>query len=165
MKSKIFLFSIILNLLVIFCKFEENKIQKNEENLNSKTKHTIEMKNPVTYFEIPVNDMKKAIQFYNLVFGFEFERNTIDGNEMAFFPLSENGKGISGALAKGKTYKPSKNGTLIYFDSEDIDQTLIKVKKVGGKILYPKTAIGALGFVAEFEDSEGNRIAIHQNKK
>lgn len=28
-------------------------------------------------------------------------------------------------------------------------------------MLYPKTSVGELGFVAEFEDCEGNRIALH----
>ena len=83
---------------------------------------------------------------------------------MALFPLIENGSGISGALAKGKTYKPSKKGTLIYFNTEDIEETLSKVQQNGGKTLYPKTSIGYLGFVAEFEDSEGNRIALHSRK-
>lgn len=32
-----------------------------------------------------------------------------------------------------------------------------------GKILYPKTAIGELGWVAEFEDCEGNCIALHSS--
>jgi predicted enzyme related to lactoylglutathione lyase len=31
----------------------------------------------------------------------------------------------------------------------------------GGTILYPKTDNG-IGFVAEYEDSEGNRIALFQ---
>ncbi len=30
------------------------------------------------------------------------------------------------------------------------------------KTLYPKTSKGDLGFTAEFEDSEGNRIALSQ---
>jgi uncharacterized protein len=115
-------------------------------------------KNPVTYFEIPVQNMERAITFYETVFCYTFEKDSIDGNEMAFFPLDENGRGISGALAKGKTYNPSQAGTLIYFNSEDIEKTLAN----RGKILYPKTSIGTLGFVAEFEDSEGNRIGLHQ---
>lgn len=164
MKNK---YLIILPLLIISflvsCNFGENNKKDNQQ--NSTTKQKIEMKNPVSYFEIPVNDLEIAIKFYNSVFGFEFEKDNIDGNEMAFFPQSENGKGISGALAKGETYKPSTIGTLIYFDTENIDQVLVKVAENGGKTLYPKTSIGELGFVAEFEDCEGNKIGIHQNKK
>lgn len=122
------------------------------------------MKNPVTYFEIPVTDIERAATFYKAIFGFEFERQEIDGNDMALFPLIDNATGISGALAKGKTYKRSKKGTLVYFNTENIDETLQKAKRNGGKTLYPKTSIGDLGFVAEFEDSEGNKIALHSQK-
>ena len=121
--------------------------------------------NPVGYFEIPVTDVDRAIKFYEAVFGFDFTRESIDGNEMALFPLIENAPGITGALAKGEIYKPTKEGTLIYFSTENIDETLEKAKAAGGKVLYPKTSIGDLGFVAEFQDSEGNRIALHSKNK
>lgn len=119
--------------------------------------------NPVVYFEIPVLDLERAVVFYNSVFGFSFEKTIIDTNEMALFPFSAYHLGISGALAKGEIYKPTTNGVLIYFRTEDIDKVLKLVLKNGGTILYPKTSNGALGFVAEFEDSEGNRIALHQS--
>ena len=117
--------------------------------------------NPVVYFEIPVADIDRAIEFYKNVFGYSFEREVIDNNEMALFPFFDNVRGISGALAKGETYLSSKTGSLVYFFTDDIDSVLAKVNSNGGKTLYPKTSIGELGFVAEFEDSEGNRIALH----
>lgn len=120
--------------------------------------------NPVVYFEIPVIDMDRAVKFYAAVFDFDFEKEIIDHNENALFPFSEGSQGITGALAKGEIYVPSKTGTLIYFHTESIENTLSKVEKNGGKMLYPKTMIGDLGFVAEFEDSEGNRIALHSKK-
>ncbi len=120
--------------------------------------------NPVVYFEIPVEDISRAIIFYSAVFNFEFKKTTIDGNEMALFPFTSDAFGISGALAKGDIYKPTINGVLIYFGTNDMDKTLETVVKNGGQILYPKTSNGDLGFVAEFQDSEGNRIALHQGK-
>lgn len=121
--------------------------------------------NPVGYFEIPVIDLNRAIRFYYSVFGFAFTRETIDGNQMALLPLHEGARGISGALAQGKTYVPSTTGTLVYFDTENIDASLSKAVTAGGKMLYPKTSIGPSGFVAEFQDSEGNRIGLHQRKQ
>jgi len=121
--------------------------------------------NPVVYFEIPVEDLERAIKFYAAVFDIEFEKTNIDGNEMALFPFNNDVAGITGALAKGDIYKPSKEGTLIYFKSKNIDETLDLAIKNGGQILYPKTSNGELGFVAEFEDCEGNRIALHQSKE
>ncbi|MFZ4677356.1 MAG: VOC family protein [Nodosilinea sp.] len=119
------------------------------------------MKNPVGYFEIPVNDLDRAISFYGKVFGYDFERVIIDGSEMAWFPNDPGAPGISGALAKGDSYIPITQGTLVYFSTDNIDDTLSKANANGGKTLYPKTSIGDLGWVAEFEDSEGNRIALH----
>jgi len=116
--------------------------------------------NPVGYFEIPVTDMERAIRFYKAVFGFEFITENIDNIEMALFPFNEANYGITGALAKGEIYKPSKEGALIYFNTDSIDDVLLNINESNGKTLYPKTSVGEYGFVAEFEDSEGNRIAL-----
>lgn len=119
--------------------------------------------NPVGYFEIPVADVDRAIGFYTAVFGFEFERQTIDGYDMALFPRNDDAPGASGALAKGDVYVPSKTGAIVYFTVDDIDDALERAEAEGGSVLYPKTAIGQAGFVAEIEDSEGNRIALHSD--
>jgi predicted enzyme related to lactoylglutathione lyase len=119
--------------------------------------------NPVVFFEIPAIDLERAKTFYKAVFNVSFEDASIDGNEMSFFSFDSELKGISGALAKGETYKPTKEGVIIYFHSNDIDETLEKVTQQNGTTFYPKTSVGSMGFVAEFIDSEGNRIAIHQN--
>lgn len=121
--------------------------------------------NPVIYFEIPTTDIERAIRFYTAVFNFDFERDTIHDNEMAFFPLTENHDGISGALAQGEIYKPTVNGTLVYFKTEDIKKTLNLAVKNGAEILFPITSNGDFGWVAEFKDCEGNRIALHMSKK
>jgi predicted enzyme related to lactoylglutathione lyase len=128
-------------------------------------KDTIQKKsNPVVYFEIPVIDMERATRFYSTVFNFKFDTTIIDKNEMALFPFTEEKSGISGALAKGEIYKPTKDGVLIYFNTANIDETLRLANTNGGQILYPKTDNG-IGLVAEFEDTEGNRIALYQSKE
>lgn len=121
------------------------------------------MKNPVVYFEIPVLDLSRAAEFYSTVFDCELERVEIDGNEMALFPKLQQSGGITGALAQGNSYVPGKQGTRIYFFTPSIDSTLEKVLRAGGQVLYPKTSIGELGWVAEFEDSEGNCIALSED--
>lgn len=118
------------------------------------------MTNPIFHIEIPVTDMDRAVGFYGAVFGFTFTRRTVDGYEMAFLPRMPGAPGASGALAKGDVYVPSKTGSVVYVDVPDIDGTLDRARAQGAAILYPKTAIGAAGFVAEIEDSEGNRIGL-----
>ncbi len=149
-----------LGILLYSC----NNQTKNNQQLTNQTSMKKKF-NPVVYFEIPVTDMERATKFYASVFNFTFEHDVIDKNEMALFPFSEESSGISGALAKGEIYKPTKDGVVIYFKTTNIDSTLALALKNGGKVLYPKTSNGDLGFVAEFEDSECNRIALHQALK
>lgn len=131
-----------------------------KENNSERSKR---VKNPVVYFEIPVTDIDRASAFYEKVFGYKLERTSIDGNEMAMFPTDDAGAGISGALAKGDSYVPGKQGSRIYFKTLNIDDNLQKAVNAGGKVNYPKTSIGDLGWVAEFVDSEGNIIALHSD--
>lgn len=95
--------------------------------------------NPVAYFEIPVNDMDRAILFYKSLLGFTFEEEELDGYTMAFFPFDKTESGITGALVKGDVYQPSKNGVILYFSTENIDDTLSQAVQLNAKILYPKT--------------------------
>jgi predicted enzyme related to lactoylglutathione lyase len=117
--------------------------------------------NPVSYFEIPVQDMDRAMRFYFAVFGYAFERATLHGNDMAFFPHAEGGSGASGALAKGDSYVPGRSGARIYFSVPDMKATLAKAIEAGGVVLFPETEAGSFGLVAEIEDLEGNCIALH----
>lgn len=103
------------------------------------------MAHPVCYFEIPVNDMNRAVAFYGAVFGLTLERTEIDGNEMALFPEAEGANAITGALARGASYVPGRQGARVYFRTDDIDETLERAVGAGGTVMYPKTSIGELG--------------------
>jgi predicted enzyme related to lactoylglutathione lyase len=120
--------------------------------------------NPAVYFEIPVSDMDRAMSFYQKVFGFDFTKEIIHGNEMALMPFDQDILGITGALAKGNIYKPSKRGIVIYLHTDDIQNTIKRSNNLGGKILFPRTEVGEYGYVAEIEDSEGNRIGLSEKK-
>jgi predicted enzyme related to lactoylglutathione lyase len=119
------------------------------------------MQNPVTWFEIPVNDIKQAAAFYGKVFGVSLDLNEMGGSEMAWFPMAQGGPGAAGTLIKGEGYTPSHSGTLVYLSVDDIEGTLKKIDANGGKTLVPKMSIGEHGFIAHFQDCEGNRVALH----
>jgi predicted enzyme related to lactoylglutathione lyase len=117
--------------------------------------------NPIAYVEIPVTDMDRAVRFYEAVFATDFERQTIDGYEMALFPAVD-GAGATAALAKGDVYRPSKDGAIVYFRVGDIRATVARAEAAGGSVLYPVKDVGDFGLVGEIADSEGNRIALSQ---
>ncbi|MFD2512589.1 VOC family protein [Pontibacter locisalis] len=121
--------------------------------------------NAVSWFEIPVKDMQRAITFYNQVFGYELEHHVFGDEEMAWFPFKEDGTGASGSLVKNEEfYKPSVNGILVYFSSPsgDLATELAKVESAGGRVLQAKKLITEeIGYMGLFLDTEGNRLAIH----
>ncbi len=113
----------------------------------------------IGWFEIPVSQLARAQRFYEAVFAMRMTVDTVDGYKMAFFP----GDGQpGGALVQGDVYVPGKVGPILYFRTANIDAVLARAVTAGGRVLYPKKDIGPNGWVAEFEDSEGNRIALSQ---
>ena len=121
----------------------------------------VELQNPVNWYEIPVNNLDRAQTFYEYVFNIEMKRKDFGNLQMVWFPMQDNVPGATGALIKAESYIPSNEGTMVYFSVENINSVLKKIIEKGCKILNPKMSIGEFGYVAHFEDCEGNRIALH----
>ena len=119
--------------------------------------------NPVNWFEIPVNDMAKAKKFYEAALGVEITESEMGPNKMGWFPMEMGAAGAAGTLIKGAGYKPSHDGSLVYLHVDKIDPTLESINGAGGKTLMPRMSIGEHGFIAHFEDIEGNRVALHES--
>lgn len=117
--------------------------------------------NAVNWFEIPVNDMQRAIIFYEKMLNIKLHFNDLGNFQMAWFPSEADAAGSTGSLIKAESNTPSYLGSMIYFSVEDIEEALKLIEDGGGKIINPKMNIGQHGFVAHFEDSEGNRVALH----
>ena len=119
--------------------------------------------NPVNWFEIPVADMSRAKAFYEKVLGVEITETEMGPNKMGWFPMEIGRPGSPGTLVQGEAYAPSHDGTLVYLHVDKIDPTLESIEASGGKTLAPRVSIGEHGFIAHFEDSEGNRVALHES--
>lgn len=120
--------------------------------------------NIANWFEIPVKDLERATVFYEKVFDVKLTLEEMGGMKMAMFPFDQNAIGAAGSLMKAESYAPSHAGTVVYFSVENIDETLRKVTAYGGKALMPRTSIGQYGYIAQYEDTEGNRLALHSMK-
>lgn len=124
--------------------------------------------NIVGWFEIPVNDMERAIGFYEKVFDLKLNRQLMGELDMAWFPMTENGPGAAGSLVKNPDfYLPSIDGPLIYLTahSGDLSNELARVEPAGGKVVQDKKRISKeYGYMAVIMDTEGNRVALHSKK-
>lgn len=128
-----------------------------------KTKDTISnsMKSYVSIFEIPANEISRAVDFYQSILNLKIEKMDMPEMQMGILPY-ENQAAV-GVIIKADGYKPSADGVTIYLNGGDNLQVILdKVEKNGGKILAPKTPhADGQGYFALFLDSEGNKMGLH----
>ena len=117
--------------------------------------------NVVNWFELPVTDLARAKKFYEAVFGLSLMHMEMGPTSMEMFPGETGAPNAGGALILGDGYVPNATGTTVYFSSEDIDGTNAKISAAGGSVIVPKMSIGEFGFISQFIDTEGNRVALH----
>ncbi len=126
--------------------------------------------NPVVWFEIYVDDLKRAKKFYETVFKFKMSElpmpeSAEDNMKMLFFPSDMESKNrASGALVKMDGFKAGNNSTIVYFQSEDCSIEEARIKAAGGSIFKSKLPLGEYGFMVLATDTEGNMIGIHSMK-
>jgi predicted enzyme related to lactoylglutathione lyase len=118
------------------------------------------MKNVLSWFEIPVNDMNRAVRFYEDVLSTNLRREVFFETPMAVFPYQAPGAG--GALIQDAKRPVGPGGSLVYVDvTGRLDDCVSRVAGAGGEVVRPRTAIGKDGFIALIRDSEGNTIGLH----
>lgn len=124
--------------------------------------------NSVRWFEIYVQDMKRAKSFYEKMLGIKLEKLQEDMGpeleEMQIFPHEQGKPGAAGALVKMKGFPPGSNSTIVYFGSEDCAVEVGRVKDAGGKVFKDKFSIGPHGFIALVTDPDGNMVGLHSDK-
>ena len=110
----------------------------------------------IIHIEFSAKDHEEAAKFYSTVFGWkttafpEMNYTTFEaegGSGGGFNPVSENNPA-------GKV--------LVYIRTDDIEATLAKIEKHGGKTLNPKFEIPTVGWMAVFSDPTGNAVALLQ---
>lgn len=122
------------------------------------------MAHAINWFEIPATNFGRAKTFYEAVLGVTLALPFPD-MKYAMFPADMTKGEIGGGLVEEQGYEPGPGGALVYLNGgEDLAVPLARVEAAGGKIIMPKKSIGPNGFMAIFEDSEGNRVAFHSMK-
>lgn len=122
------------------------------------------MKNAINWFEIPVTNYERAKTFYSTILNTEIiDHHMPEMNaKYGMFPHDNDNNGVGGGIIQAEGQKPTTEGPTIYLNGgDDLSISLNKVEASGGKVLMPKTDIGENGFMAQFTDTEGNRIALH----
>lgn len=118
--------------------------------------------NAIGWFDIYVQDMGRAVTFYEAVFQQALQPigDPTGETQMMSFPADMQCYGASGALVKSSHARPGKGGTLVYFSVDDCATEGSRVATAGGKVVRPKFSIGEFGWVTLCEDTEGNMFGL-----
>jgi predicted enzyme related to lactoylglutathione lyase len=108
----------------------------------------------IVHFELPAADFERAKGFWSGVFGWKFA-----GSEGPFqYDMTE------GEQPVGAVFPSEEAGTgpIVYFDTDDIDATLAKIRDLGGTA-DEKQPIPTIGWFARCQDTEGNSFSLFQS--
>ncbi len=126
-----------------------------------------QLENTANWFEIYVDDIKRARKFYETVLNRTMIDMSKDGNEhkMVMFGNGDlDSYGINGALVSMPQMKAGGNSVMIYFYCEDCAVEESRVEKAGGKVTQAKFSIGEYGFCSWCMDTEGNYFGLQSMK-
>jgi predicted enzyme related to lactoylglutathione lyase len=114
------------------------------------------MAGKLVHFEIYAKDADRATGFYNSVFGWDFSDSGMPGID---YRMVQTGEDQGGAV-----YVPDDGNTgslKVYFDTDDIDASVGKVREAGGEA-GDKQPIPGIGWWSDCTDTEGNSFSLYQ---
>lgn len=123
-----------------------------------------QVKNAISWFEIPVLDYDRAKTFYQHIFDFEMPEMDMGPVKMGILPYDRDNHGVGGAICFGEGYQPAgANGPKAYLNGgNDLNTVLNRVAAAGGSVVLPKTEIAPdMGNFAFFLDTEGNVVGLY----
>lgn len=117
--------------------------------------------NRVFYFEMPVEDFERAIKFYESIFQWKVTKEDRPSGPYYSVKTGESsGPGINGSFFKKEEGWATVCNVI---GVKNIDTIITKIKKLGGEIIFPKTVINGVGYLAYFKDTEGNTFGLMQS--
>ena len=124
------------------------------------------MKNKLSHFAIHIDDIDRAKNFYDKVFDWGFNSYGTTDFLQIKEDKSEDAEVMGALQSRNYSSVPDK---IIGFECtisvEDVDDIIERVKKGGGQILLPKTAVPTVGWLAKVLDTEGNLLCAMQYDK
>ncbi len=124
--------------------------------------------NPVVHFELPADNKKRMTDFYSTAFGWQMQQLGAEMGEYVLATTSEVGEDrfpkqrgtINGGIYQ-KSDSTSPHPSVV-ISVDDINESIEKVKKAGGKVLGEPMPIPGVGSFVPFIDTEGNQLSMLQ---
>ncbi|MGZ4885801.1 MAG: VOC family protein, partial [Halobacteriota archaeon] len=113
----------------------------------------------VMWFELPVDDPKRAIAFYEQVFGWTIVKweGPFDYWEVTTGP--DNEPGINGAIVPRRMPEQVTANTVSVASVDEVTKT---IEETGGKVIVPKQTVPGEGYLVYCADPERNVFGVMQ---
>ncbi|KAF5407196.1 MAG: hypothetical protein Udaeo2_27180 [Candidatus Udaeobacter sp.] len=113
----------------------------------------------VAFVAVAVSDKERARKFYQETLELKPARTQLDGAWVEY-DLGPTTIGVGCHPA----WKPSRDGTTIAFEVEDIDSAIDKLKGRGVTFDMEKIETPVC-WMAQFRDPDGNKLVVHKRKQ
>jgi predicted enzyme related to lactoylglutathione lyase len=112
----------------------------------------------VAFVAIAVSDAEESRKFYQETLGLKPSTTAMEG---AWIEYELGGTTIG--VGCHPAWQPSRDGTTVAFEVDDIDAEVKRLKGKGVTFDMEKTETPVC-FMAQFRDPSGNKLVIHQRK-
>jgi predicted enzyme related to lactoylglutathione lyase len=115
----------------------------------------------IVHFDVSATNPDRVKKFYENLFGWKVEPlpGPMNYSLVETTDLKGN-KSLGGGIAKRE--KTDQPGIVNFIGVKSIDESLVAVEKLGGKIIQPKQAVPGWGHLAVCLDTEDNRFGLFQ---
>jgi len=120
----------------------------------------------IIWFEIPADDLNRARAFYSKLFGWKIHPFPgMAANEAQnYLHIDTGGEDASPDGGMMRRMHPQQPITQ-YVNVPSVTSHMARVKKLGGKVCVPKTAVMQMGYFAVCQDTEGNTFALWERNE
>ncbi|HPR41713.1 MAG TPA: VOC family protein [Candidatus Methanofastidiosa archaeon] len=109
------------------------------------------------HFDLPAEDLERAAKFYSEIFGWRFEKLSMD---YYFITQGDSEGALKGGMGKrGALGQQMTN----FIGVKGIDEYIKRIEDAGGKIIVPKQAVPGWGHMATCQDTEGNTFGLWED--
>ena len=113
------------------------------------------MPGQIVHIEIPADDTEQEREFWGSLFGWQFQAYPGPSE----YHMTRIGDQQGAAITNMES---GKRGTRAYFDVDDIEDGVARVKELGGKADQPMP-VPQMGWFATCTDPHGNEFGLWQN--
>ncbi|OJF14802.1 VOC family protein [Couchioplanes caeruleus] len=120
----------------------------------------------VVHFEVPFDDAERAHGFYREAFGWQLATMPEMSYTMVTTTPTDDtgGPGEPGGINGGMMARQGPiTSPVIVIGVEDLDDSLARIEKLGGRVEIGREPVGDMGFAAYVRDTEGNLIGLWQS--